>query len=564
MKRQKSPWVVVGWMFLAFLATGSISHAGSILAYLESGTIVTGENAQVTGSADAGKRVVVSPTGPNPPRPVETTAAVNRAFSLEVGPFEQSGTYALIVTAERAGGADRDQTVVFLEVINPPPDMDESFETAYGQALAGADQALQTTLDDVEQSLAPVPEAHPSMRRVREGLRQLKTKYLEIHRIVLDFSGHYARLRMALNAEPNLRPAVRADLIQFETSQAATLQQRAENLIQLGRNAKNPWSDVCLGIAVARTVMEAQKLLLDGMADGLAQFLTQKAQVFLGMTVVDWLGRAFLNMAPADRHPLPAQRERLYAGIKSGFEATLGYMTGGPWAAAGKILEGVVDMALTEFSRAHCLVFSGKMSGHTHVEALEGGRPFYELDNDWEGSVDIMSAKPSGGEPVTFRGYLRGRGKNFTAVNSLIRLFPKAMARLKELTVNPGRIESLQAVFVTPLEGTIRGEEIAIKVNPGGLDFVGFVKAHMAMVIIPAASPVPIVQKYDIPYQGGNWQVNRAIGEKGMTLQRITTEYPSPGQLVRKVKANLTRELSNAGARGRFSMTIDLCSGCEK
>ncbi len=564
MMRRTPLILLMGFLCLASIPARPGLQRGSLLAYLESGTVVTGEKAIVTGSADAGKKITVTASGPKPLRAAETTAAVNRAFSVEIGPFEQAGTYALIVTAQREGRAEIDRTVVFVEVIDPPPDVDDSFQTAYGQALTAAEQALQTTLDNVEQSLAPVPEGEPAMRRAREGLRRLRTTYLEIHRIVLDFSARYARLRMALNAEPDLRPAVRADLIQFENNQASTLRERTENLLQLGRNAANPWSDVCLGMAVAKTVMEAQKLLLDGMLDGLAEFLTNKAQVALGMTVVDWLGRAFLNMTPAGRHPLPAERERLYAEVKTGFEATLGYLTGGPWAAAGKILEGVVDVALTEFSRAHCMVFSGQMSGHTHVEALEGGRPFYELDNDWEGSVDIMSAKPSGGEPVTFRGYLRGRGKNFTAVNSLIRLFPKAQAQLKDLTVNPGRIESLQAVFVTPLEGTIRGEEIAIKVNPGGLDFVGFVKAHMAIVIIPAASPIPIVQKYDIPYQGGNWQVNRAIGEKGMTLQKITTEYPSPGQVVRKVKADLIRELSNAGARGKFSMKIDLCSGCER
>ena len=46
-----------------------------------------------------------------------------------------------------------------------------------------------------------------------------------------------------------------------------------------------------------------------------------------------------------------------------------------------------------------------------------------------------------------------------------------------------------------------------------------------------------------------NWQVSRAIGENRTTLQRITTEFPGSNQVVRKVKADLTRELSSAGAR---------------
>jgi len=551
-------------LVLAVVSARPGVQAGSITASVDPQTVITGESARVAGYADAGKKVVVTPTGPKPPRAAQATAAVNRAFSVEIGPFEAAGAYALVITAEREGRPEKDRTVVFVDVIDPPPDAEESFENAYGQALAAAGRALQTTLDQVEQSLAPVPEGEPAMRRAREGMRRLRSSYLEIQQAIIEFNGHYGRLRAALSSEADLRPAVRVDLIQFEASQAALLRQRADSLLELGRSAASPWTDVCLGVAAARMVMDAQKLLLDPIASGLAEFLAQKAQVHLGTTVAQWLGRAFLNATPSALHPLSAQRERLYSGIKTGLDATLGLLTGGPWAAAGKILEGVVDIALDEFSRSHCLVFSGKMSGHTRVEALEGGTPFYRLDNDWEGDVDIMSAKPSGGEPVRFRGYLRGRGKNFTAVNGLITLFPKAMAQLKELTVNPGRLESLQAVFVAPLEGTIKGDEIVIKVNPGGLDFVDLVKSHMAMVVIPAASPVPIVQKYDIPYQGGNWQVSRAIGENRTTLQKITTEFPGSNQVVRKVKADLTRELSSAGARGSFRMKIDLCSGCER
>lgn len=551
-------------LVLSVPAARSGHQPGSIMAMVDPTTVITGESAQVTGYADAGKKVVVTPAGPQPPRPGQAVAANNRAFSIEIGPFEKAGAYALVVTAEREGRPEKDRTVVFVDVIDPPPDADESFENAYGQALAAAEQALQTTLGQVEQSLAPVPEGEPAMRRVRDGIRQLRSSYVQIHQAVIEFNDHYGQLRSGLDSETDLRPSVRADLIQFETSQAALLRQRTESLLELGRASTSPWSDICLGVAAAKMVMDAQKLVLDPMADGLIEFLANKCQVSLGGTVAQWLGRAFLNATPSAMHPLPAQRERLFSAVKTGLEATLGLLAGGPWTAAGKILEGVVDGAIDEFTRTHCMVFSGKMSGHTHVEALEGGRPFYELDNDWEGDVDLMSSKPSGNEAVKFRGYLRGRGKNFTAVNSLITLFPKAMAQLKDLTVNPGKLESLQAVFVVPLEGTIQGGEMAIKVNPGGMDFVNLVKAHMAVVIIPAASPVPIVQKYDIPYQSGNWQVNRAIGEKGTTLQKITTEYPGATEVVRKVKADLRRELSAAGALGVLTMKIDLCSGCER
>ncbi len=110
------------------------------------------------------------------------------------------------------------------------------------------------------------------------------------------------------------------------------------------------------------------------------------------------------------------------------------------------------------------------------------------------------------------------------------------------------------------VEGTIRGTQMTLKLRPGGVDYAGRVTGKIAAVVIPMASPVPIVQTYDLPFQGGTWQLMRAIGPDG------TTERPLPITVSgdkRLVEASYPRTLTAPGARGNFVIKIRLCHGCE-
>jgi hypothetical protein len=235
-----------------------------------------------------------------------------------------------------------------------------------------------------------------------------------------------------------------------------------------------------------------------------------------------------------------------------------GFAEGGPWGAAKAAIDDAVDIAIEAYSSTYCLSFKGKISGHTHVEALDNGRPMYGLDNDWEGDAQIMCAKPSGKDPVSFRGMLTGSAKNFKVVNGLRSLYEGKPGNFQYLTAGPSAAQKLGAIFVVPLEGTVAGGKMAIKGKKGGVDFDGRVIAKLAVVIIPSGSPVPIVQKYDTPFQPGWWHLTRALGEGGMTTLDITMDGEK-----RVVKKEWTRQLSSAGARADFSIKVDLCAGCE-
>jgi len=578
MIRRKSLLFVVGWMCLASISARSGFQKGSLLAYVESGTILTGENAQVTGSADAGKKIVVTSTGPKPPRAVETTAAVNRAFSVEVGPFEQSGNYTLIVTAQRSGGADKERTVVYVEVIDPPPDAEESFETAYGQALEAAVDASDQALAEIQSGLDAIPGNDPNLRKAREDVGRVREKIPELRRGFRQFARADAIFEQTLLREPNLDKEAMGEFQQFMSSTGQSLREQSEQLLALGREASGGQTDACVGVALAGQALQAEKAVLEIMQSGLRDYL------------VDWTQTAGVDAAESLPSWIPRIRDRFLKGMSSIFEGSpeeqvlkrgaarpesgsvvsrwticrsllevgKGFLEGGPWEAAKVAIEDAVDIALDAYTDTYCLSFVGKISGHTHVEALDNGRPMYGLDNDWEGTARITGAKPEGTNPAAFRGILTGRAENFLVANFLRSLYAGKPGNFQFLTGKPTTTQRLGAVFAVPLEGTLSGGRMALKARKGGIDFDGRVIAKLAVVVVPTGSSVPLVQKYDTPFQPGWWQVTRALGEGGMTTLEITMDGDR-----RAVKKEWTRNLTNAGARGTFKIKVDLCGGCD-
>ena len=74
--------------------------------------------------------------------------------------------------------------------------------------------------------------------------------------------------------------------------------------------------------------------------------------------------------------------------------------------------------------------------------------------------------------------------------------------------------------------------------------------------MIPLASPIPIVLTYEVPFEGGHWQLMRALGASGTTVQAIVTSATK-----RVVDASYPRDLSATGARGHFTIRMHLCGG---
>jgi len=559
------------WKILPLLVPFIFSlSAGALEIRLPVTQIPVGATAEIFGTATSGLGALISISGPASVPGKSVIAGGDGRFRAEIGPFPQAGDYTIAVSA---GGERKTAT---LTVSAPAQNMGMPVG-ALGAAFEAAADSSDQVLTEVKSSLEAIPGDDPNLQKAKENVDEAREAVAEIRDKIRTFSRHERRLEEMLLCEPNLKQDVLQEYVQENQSTERSLREQTERMIQLGRESSGGRSDACVAVAVAASVMNAQKTVLSFMQNSLKSYIEKwafGADLGTGVKAAQWIQEKFLgglrSVFPdspeeqvASRSGAPAAPTMWsnvsgYSFLKLGLSEIRTFLTGGgPWAMAATALSSAVDMAIDAYTKTHCLVFKGRLSGHCHVEALDNGLPMYELDNDWEGNVEIMSAKPSGKEPVAFRGYLTGRAKNFQVKNGLWILYQGKPGNFKYLTGPPKTAQQLSAIFVCPLEGTIEGGKIALKARKGGIDFDGRVIAQLAVVIIPTGSPVPLVQKYDTPYQPGWWQVTRALGDGGMTTLEITMEGNN-----RVVKKEYSRELSAAGAKGRFSIKVDLCSGC--
>jgi len=556
-------------LVLFALLVVSIS-AGALEIRLSAPRVPVGGLADLSGRATAGLAAVITVAGPESVPGKQVTAGRDGLFTAELGPFPAAGDYTVAVSA----GAER--KTVTLTVTAPTQSMGMA-PGAFGAAFEAAADASDEVLTAVKSDLDAIPGDDPNLEKAKEDIDKVREAVAEIRDKMRTFTRHERRLEEMLLCEPNLDRDVIQEYSQENQATAQSLREQTERLIQAGRESSGGRSDACVAVAIASATLNAQKTVLSFMQNSLKAFIEKwawGADLGVGINAAKWIQDRFLQgrrsifaESPEEQvanrsgaPPAPSVWDNVsgWSVLKVGIKGVQAFLTGGgPWGVAAAAIDGAVGIAIEAYTKTHCLVFTGKWSGHTHVEALDNGRPMYELDNDWEGRVELMSAKPSGNEPVSFRGYVTGRAKNFKVKNGLWILYEGKLGNFQYLTGEPKTVQQLSAVFLCPLEGTIEGGKIAVKARKGGVDFDSRVIAQLAVVVIPSGSPVPIVQKYDTPYQPGWWQVTRALGDGGMATLEITMDGNN-----RVVKKEWNRELSAPGAKGRFQIKIDLCSGC--
>jgi hypothetical protein len=554
----------------ALLAVLIVSvSAGALELRLSLPQITVDGSVEIIGRAAAQASVVVTVSGPAVVPGKTIAAGRDGSFSATLGPFTAAGDYTI---AAAVGG---ERATAQLKVAPPAHAMSMALG-ALGAALEQAVDASDQALAQVKSDLDAVSGDDPDLNKAKEEIDKVREALPEIREKMRTFSSAERRHEQMLISEPALDKEVMKEYEEDVKTDERSLKEQTERLIALGRENSGGRTDACVAVAIASSVLSAQKTLLSFMQNSLQTFIEKWARgrdIDTGVNFIKWIQDRFLRgmrsifagtpeEQVAERHGPPQQpgmRDNVsgWSLAKVGFNTVTAFTTGGPWAAAKTAIDGAIGIGIDAYTKTHCLVFKGQISGHTHVEALDNKRPMYELDNDWEGQVEFMSAKPSGKEPVAFRGYITGRAKNFKVKNGLWILYQGKPGNFKYLTGAPSAARQISAVFLCPIEGTVEGDKCAIKARRGGLDFDGRLVAQLAVVILPTGSPVPLVQKYDTPYQPGWWQVTRALGEGGMTTLEIKMDGDK-----RVIKKDWTRELSSAGAKGSFTIKFDLCAGC--
>lgn len=552
----------------AALAVTTITLQAQVQATLAATNIPAGTTATLTVRGTAGAAVVVTPTGPAVVAPARATVSATGTVNITVGPFAQPGDYSLTVVAGTA------RTTAMLHVDWPRGSGPATAirPGALGAAVMNALQATEQVIDQIDSAFGQMPGNADGVPQGRQAATRLREATRQLQPAATAFRDAANQLEQAIAAEPNADAAVVEQVASFSNQTEQALRDQAAQLLALGREASGPQADACVRAEVVALVVQAQQTLTSLIRSGMLAYLAEQAQGAapdIARAAPDWArahftaGRPLASAGAAPPTPLSdrtvaPQADPTWDRVKTAITYARTAVTSGPWGVATQLADDIVSGAISAFERSQCVVWTGEINGTTHVEALDNGRAFYGLDNGYSARIRLAGARPTSAAAVSaMRGMIYGRGKDFKVNNQLQTLYAGRPATLIQyLTTQPNALMTASAIFAMAIEGSAQGNQMALKIRDGKVDYDGRVHGKMAAVVIPMASPVPIVQTYEIPFLGGHWQLMRALGASGTTVQPITTSGNK-----RIIDVAYPRELSAPGARGQFTIKIKMCAG---
>lgn len=530
--------------------------AQGVMVRTDATSVAAGQSAVVIVRAPAGVPITLVVAGPSTVAPVRAVGTGSEQ-RITVGPFTQAGPYSINAVA----GSQQATTTV--NVAFPPSEQPPAPAGNAGQAYRSATDALLEALNGARTGVSRIPGREPTVEEAKRAMDDLQRQLSEIRSRANDTATTLDEYGQLLNQETNASREQKDEFTRLQNEINQVLTEQARQLREFGRDAAAPAEDPCVAAMAASAALRGSAAMLGAMRNG-GSDVGRRQGVTPGGDGADWARSHVTNGRPLRGEGTPQSSVAAWQAMKPKMD---GLVASGAAASYGDA-ERMIDRAagqngLGGYSTRQCDKYTGDWSGTTSVEALDKGQSFYQLMNDWTAHVEIAATRtaPTGGADKPIRGTLTGRGTNFKVVNNLRTLYAGRPAQsIQYLTSDPTPAQTSSATFVTAIEGFVRGNQMTLKIRPGGVDYAGRVTGKLAAVVIPMASPVPLVQTYDVVFQGGNWQLMRAIGPNGMA------ERPFPitvGGDKRIVQAEFPRQLNATGARGDFTIKIRLCAGCE-
>jgi hypothetical protein len=517
---------------LALMTVVSVHARQTVTLALARVEIQVGERATAQVMAPAGAAVSVTMTGPAPIAPLTVTGA-GSAQPVTLGPFAQPGTYT--ITATSGAGTQRRQASATLRV-TWPDGRAPVVGARVGPSVARVSDALLEAINATRTSVSRLPATEPTIAETKAAIDELLQALADIRQRMTDAASTIDSYGGLIEQDTTASREAKDAYARIAREINQVLDQQAQQVAAFGRDAGSAPADPCMAAMAIATA-------LDG----------ARASVSTMQGIVQQFGREHANAdgEGAEWRQMKTKIERLVA-------------TGGAssFGEAQRIVERATsERGLGGYSTRQCVKYTGEMSGSTHVEALDKGQPFYAQMNNWTARVELAAARTvTPGQDAPVRGVIRGEASDFKVRNLLRSLYADRPADYIEyLQSDPPPEQQAGASFVVAVEGTIRGTQMTLKLRPGGVDYTGRVTGKIAAVVIPMASPVPIVQTYDLPFQGGTWQLMRALGPDGTTERPFTIVVGGDKRLV---QAEYPRTLTAPGARGNFTIKIRLCHGC--
>lgn len=531
------------------------ASAQTVTARGETNTVAAGQAAVILVNAPAGVSVTVAATGPAPLPPPVTIVGTGREARVTIGPFAQSGDY--VIAAVGGGQTAR----VNMRVSFPPPDQPMGPGGNAGQAYRDAASSLLDSMNGIRTGLSRLPQGNPTVEQTKREMDALQAQLEGIRARANETAATFDEYGNLLGQEANASREGRDEFARLQNEITQMLNEEARQMRELAREAGQAPDDPCVAAMAVQAALRGQSAVAAAMANGTRDFGVRQ-RVTPGGDGADWARSTVNGGRPLRGEGTSQSSAAQWRAMKPKIDGLIASGAASNYTEAQRLInQASGERGLGQFGEQQCLLFKGEWSGTTLVEALDKGQAFYGLQNDWTAHVELAAARSSGTSgDAPVRGTLTGRGTRFKVINQLRTLYAGRPAdAIEYLTSDPTPAQQASANFVASIEGTIRNNQMTLKIRPGGIDYAGRVTGKMAAVVIPKASPVPLVQTYDVSFQGGLWQLMRALGPNG------TTERPLPiivGGGKRLVQAEFPRNLSTTGARGNFTIKVNLCAGC--
>lgn len=518
-------------------AAAVVVSTQGVTVTVEPATVAAGQFATAVVHGPAGTSVTVNTDAPGV---VPQTVVLNGGEQrVRLGPLTRNGDFRVTASA----GTQQASTplhVSFPQEQQPPAAGAAPSVHSYVNAAT----ALIDAVDGLRTGVSHLPPGDPSIAETKAAIDDLQRQLADIRRAAGETDQTFDAVRNQMEKDATTGREAKDELTRLERELNQTLDEQSRQVREFGRDAAQPPADSCAAAMAVQAALQSQRSTMNAMRSGVRDLAAGQPRREAGAS----------PQSAAEWRPIKAKIEDLVRTGQAGSYAE----------AERSIGRATSSNGLGGYTQRSCDKFTGEWSGTTNVEALHKTQPFYGLLNDWTAHVEIAAPVADPGHPDlerTLRGTLTGTASRFKVVNSLRVLYANMPAQSIEfLTVEPSAAQQEGATFVAALEGFIRGNQMTLKVRPGGVDYSGRVTGKMAAIVIPMASPIPLVQRFDVVFQGGNWQLNRALGPNGVTERPFAITVCGNKRMVQE---HYPRSLSSQGARGEFTINIRLCAGCE-
>lgn len=546
---------IVGVMAVAAgVAAGAVQ--GAVTLRLARAEVQVGDTVAAEITAPAGAAVAIAVTGPSMIAPASATGT-GATQAVTLGPFTQPGVFT--VTASSGAGAARRQATATLQVTwaGGGPAVTGA---RVGPATARAADALIEAINASRTSLTRLPASQPTIAEAKAATDALLQQLAEIRRKATEAAATIDGYGALVEQETNATRDARDRFSQLAREINQVLEQQAQQIAAFGRDAAAAPADPCAAAMAIATALDGSRATMSAMQGTIRQFGREHGG---GGDGAAWARARVTAGRPLRGEGTPQSTEARWRETKAKIETLVATGQAPSFQEAERaVTRATGDRGLGGYTARECVKYTGEMSGSTHVEALDKGQPMYGLRNNWTARIELAAARtvqPGADAPI--RGVIRGEARDFKVQNLLRSLYEGRPAKYIEyLQSDPPPEQQSGALFVAAVEGSIRGNHMTLKIRPGGVDYAGRVTGKIAAVVIPLGSPVPIVQTFDLPFQGGNWQIIRAIGPDGVTERPLPITVSGDKRLV---EASYPRSLSAQGARGSFTFKMKLCHGCD-